>query len=76
MANDQANDRYNPPGIGQNDFEQVRFDEIEDEDLFWLNTSVGENNPPHRKINDNQGYNTKTGIVADFDRMQIVYQRS
>ena len=36
MANDQANDRYNPPGIGQNDFEQVRFDEIEDEDLFWL----------------------------------------
>ena len=34
MPNDQANDRYNPPGIGDNDFEPMRFDEIEDEDLF------------------------------------------
>ena len=75
MANNQANDRYNPPGIGQNDFEQVRFDEIEDEDLFWLNTDVGNNNPPHRKINDGQGYNIKTGIVQNFDRMVFVYQR-
>ena len=29
-----------------------------------------------QKMNDNQGHNTRDGIVYDFDRMQIVYQRS
>ena len=76
MANNPADDRYNPPGIGQNDFDEVRFDEIEDEDLFWLNQNTGDNNPPYRKMNDNQGHNTRTGIVEDFGRMQMVYQRS
>ena len=76
MANNPVDDRYNPPGIGQNDFDEIRFDEIEDEDLFWLNQSVGDNNPPYRKMNDKQGHNTRDGIVYNFDRMQIVYQRS
>lgn len=76
MSNDSVNDRYNPPGIGQNDFDSVRFDEIEDEDLFWLNQTLGNDNPAFRKMNDNQGYNTKTGIVQDFNRMQQVFQRT
>ena len=76
MANNPAEDNYNPPGIGQNDFDEFRFDDIEDEDLFWLGTANNDTNAPYRKINDNQGYNTKTGIVADFDRQQIIYQRS
>ena len=76
MANNQAGDMYDPPGIGQNDFDQHRFDDIEDEDLFWLNQQNSDNNAAYRKMNDTQGYNTKTGIVENFDRMQIVYQRS
>ena len=75
MANNPAEDQYNPPGIGQNDFDRVRFDDIEEEDLFWLNESKN-NNPAFRKMNDNQGYNTKTGIVQDFNRMQQVFQRT
>ena len=74
--NDQANDRYNAPGIGQNDFEPMRFDEIEDEDLFWLNEGVGDVNPPYRKMNDTQGHNTKTGIVEDFAFNAKVFMRS
>tara|TARA_Y100001938_G_C8040554_1_gene405941 strand:- start:1062 stop:1295 length:234 start_codon:yes stop_codon:yes gene_type:complete len=74
--NDQANDRYNPPGIGENDFEPMRFDEIEDEDLFWLNQSTGDSNPSYRKINDKQGYNVKTGIVENFVFNAKVFMRT
>ena len=76
MVNDQANDRYNPPGIGDNDFESMRFDEIEDEDLFWLNEQVGNSNPAYRKLNDTQGYNTKTGIVENFVFNASVFMRT
>ena len=76
MANNPVDDRYNPPGIGQNDFDEIRFDEIEDEDLFWLNQSVGDNNPPYRKMNDKQGYNTRTGIVEDFVFNAQVFMRT
>jgi hypothetical protein len=76
MANDQVNDRYNPPGIGMNDFEPMRFDEIEDEDIFWLNERVGDDNPAYRKMNDTQAYNTKTRIVEDFAYNSSVFMRT
>ena len=76
MANNPVDDRYNPPGIGQNDFDEVRFDEIEDEDLFWLNQSVGDNNPPYRKMSAKQAHNTRDDIVYDFNYNQVVYQRT
>jgi len=74
--NDSVNDRYAPPGIGSNDFEQIRFNEIEDEDLFWLNQGSGNSNPPYRKMNSKQGHNTKDGIVQNFGRNAVVYSRS
>ena len=75
MANNHTEDMYDPPGIGQNDFDEFRFDDIEQDDLFWLKSSNGDN-PSYRKMNDTQGYNVTTGIVEDFDRMRVVYQRS
>tara|TARA_Y100000004_G_scaffold35357_1_gene37862 strand:+ start:275 stop:502 length:228 start_codon:yes stop_codon:yes gene_type:complete len=75
MANNPSEDMYNPPGIGQNDFDEFRFDDIEQDDLFWLK-STNDDNPSYRKMNDTQGYNVQTGIVQDFDRMSVVYQRS
>lgn len=75
MANNPSEDMYNPPGIGQNDFDEFRFDDIEQDDLFWLKSTNGDN-PSYRKMNDTQGYNVQTGIVQDFDRMSVVYQRS
>jgi len=75
MANSLPEDMYNPPGIGQNDFDKFKFDDIEADDLFWLNSSNGDN-PTYRKMNDTQGYNVQTGIVEDFTQYQVVYQRS
>ena len=54
---------------------QSKRDDIEDDDLFWLKQTNG-NNPSYRKMNDTQGYNIQTGIVENFDRMRVVYQRS
>ena len=78
MSNNQVDDRYNPPGIGQNDFDEMRFDEIEVDDLFWMNTSAGQDNPPYRRL-DEQGMvaNTRTGIVeGPLKFNQMVYMRS
>ena len=38
MPNNPANDRYNPPSVsdGVNDFEEILFEDVELEDLFWL----------------------------------------
>ena len=74
--NNQAEDRYNPPGINDDDFEQVRFSEIELEDLFWLKNISGNNNPPYRKIDESSGGNTKTRLSEDFKSNDIVYQRT
>ena len=78
MPNNPADDRYNPPGIGLNDFDEVRFDEIEVEDLFWLSQGAGQDNPPYRRL-DEKGMvaNTRTGIVeGPFKYNLIVYKRS
>ena len=78
MSNNQADDRYNPPGIGQNDFDEMRFDEIEVDDLFWMNTSAGQDNAPYRRL-DEKGMvaNTRTGIVeGPLKFNQMVYMRS
>ena len=77
-TSDQVNDRYNPPGIGQNDFDEIRFDDVETEDLFWLNQTTGDSYPPYRKLNE-EGMvaNTRTGIVeGPFKWNKVVFQRT
>ena len=39
--NNQAEDRYNPPGVGNDDFESMKFSEVELQDLFWLKNMSG-----------------------------------
>ena len=74
--NNQAEDRYNPPEISIDDFEEIRFSEVEVEDLFWLTSVSGNGNPPYRKIDESSGGNTKTRLDEDFQSNDIVYQRT
>ena len=73
----QANDRYNPPGVsqGSNDFEQTIFSDVELNDLFWLKNR-GQDNPPYRKVNDSEAGNTKTRVLETFKSNLRVFQRS
>ena len=74
--NNQAEDRYNPPEISNDDFEEIRFSEVEVEDLFWLTGVGGSDNPPYRKIDEDSGGNTKTRLDENFQLSDIVYQRT
>ena len=74
--NNQVSDRYNPPGIDNDDFEEIRFSEIEQDDLFWLTTVSGNDNPPYRKLDDSSGGNTKTRLSENFKSNDVVYQRT
>ena len=73
----QANDRYNPPGVSQGgeDFEQTIFSDIENGDLFWIKNG-GKDNPPFRKVNNTEAGNTKTRILETFNSNDRVYQRT
>jgi len=75
MPNNSVEDRYNPSSNLDPDYEPVRFDEIDEEDLFWLDNKDGHNNPAYRKMNETQGYNTRTSIVDDFVGTREVFQR-
>ena len=72
--NDQANDRYNPPGNLTHDFEEFWFDELELDELFWQTNQPGEN-IPWRKVNQIQGKNLKSQTLHNFNPKTKVFQR-
>ena len=74
--NNQAQDAYNPPSITNEDFDQTRFSEIEVDDLFWLKNVNDYDNPPYRKMDENEAGNTKTRVLESFKPNDIVYQRT
>lgn len=75
-TNNQANDRYNPPGTKSVDFEYFRFSDIPVGELFWLSDNPDSNkNHAYRKINENQGQDTKTRIIHNVDRKTHSYQK-
>ena len=73
-TNDQANDRYNPPGNLSADFEKFKFSELEDNELFWQSNVPG-NNIPWRKVSQTQGRNLKAESNHNFKPNTIVWQK-
>tara|TARA_Y100000310_G_scaffold334833_1_gene415485 strand:- start:97 stop:330 length:234 start_codon:yes stop_codon:yes gene_type:complete len=75
VGNNLPNDMYNPPSVSQTDFEEIRFNEIDSDDLFWLNQNPnGDVNHVHRKISDGEAMNLKTGVTSTFKNI-YVYQK-
>ena len=75
MPNNPVEDRYNPPSVSQTDFERTMFGDVEERELFWLNTSINDNNHAYRKMNGNQALNTKTQEWTDFSpRTEVFYK--
>ena len=73
-TNDQANDRYNPPGNLSDDFEKFKFSELEQEELFWQ-TNIPGNNIPWRKVSQTQGRNLKAQSNHNFKPNTVVWQK-
>ena len=72
--NNQANDRYNPPGNLSQDFEKYTFRELEINELFWQTNKPG-NNIPWRKVSETQGRNLKAEQNHNFDPNTVVWQK-
>ena len=78
MANNQANDRYNPPGNLSTDFESFRWSEIPIGTLFWRYNDSRDNNYAFRKINDDVEENslqTKSQQVVSIPKYDMVFQK-
>ena len=65
MANNQAQDRYDPPAITGDDWEEQKYLDLSNGTIFWLNTEKNMENEAYRKLDDNQAMNTKNQIVLD-----------
>ena len=76
--NNPANDNIwtETPRAGLVEFETLRFDEIEDGDLFWLEQNNQDSNQVHRKTGDTEGMNLRTGKLHAFHPRQEVYQKT
>tara|TARA_Y100000593_G_scaffold9906_1_gene17946 strand:+ start:2821 stop:3054 length:234 start_codon:yes stop_codon:yes gene_type:complete len=76
MPNNQAEDRYNPPSSTDIDFDQLKFRDVPEEELYWPNNTLNwKSNTAHRKIDENTGMNTKTREVVSVPLDTIVYQK-
>ena len=75
-TNNQAQDRYNAPGTTTPDFEKYTFEDLEQGELFWLNTDPdGMKNVVHRKVG-NQGLQLKTQKQVFIQPKTKVYQKT
>lgn len=56
-------------------FEKMYFDEVEDDDLFWLFNRNVDMNRAHRKINENTALVINQQKIVNVDSRRIVYQK-
>ena len=73
MANDPAQDRYNPPSIGS-EFEEDYFSEINPGELFRLFPNNGQK--MYRKSGDNFAFDIKERVEILFEARDKVYVKS
>ena len=75
--NDHTQDLYNPPGTNTNDWDEMRFGDIDTSDLFWLrnDTTNGEINHCHRKLDESSAQNTQTRQVINIQSNTQVFQK-
>ena len=79
--NDPATDNLDYAGtplVGSSDFDDMNFEDVEDDDLFWFsNNPSSDANPAFRKIDETSAMNTRTRQVAnDIDKYLRIYQKT
>ena len=75
--NNSVEDSYNPPPVAT-EFEEFLFEEIEPDDLIWLNNNSFEGtvNPAHRKIDESSAHNLQMNEIVQVESRQKVYQKT
>ena len=75
--NNHTQDLYNPPATNTNDWDTTTFSDIDTSELFWLrnDTTNGEINHCHRKLDENEAQNTKTREVISIQGNTKIFQK-
>ena len=74
MSNNQANDRYNPPGTSNLDWDERYFTDVDVGEVIWMNKSPNqEENCSHRKLDENTVGNLCTRTMYQVDGNTKVY---
>ena len=75
--NNSVEDSYNPPPVAT-EFEEFLFDEIEPDDLIWLNNNSfdGMVNVVYRKLDEGSVRNLQTDEIVQVASRQKVYQKT
>ena len=65
MANNQAQDRYNPQGVSDEDWETHKYFDLPNGEIFFLEMIRNTNNHAYRKHSDKEALNTKMQTVHE-----------
>ena len=65
-------------GVTSVDFDEFKFEDIEESDLFWFkNNSAGDDNPAFRKRSNSSALNTRNRTISEnISSKKIVYQKT
>ena len=64
------------PPTGYREFDNMLFEEIDNDDLLWLTASGGDSNHVHRKLDDNTALDLKTQTTVPIGQRTVVYQKT
>ena len=64
-----------PLDAGHVDWQRYRFSEIENDELFWRETTISEDNGPCRKRDENSAYLLKERIYVTIKPTDFIYQK-
>ena len=74
-VNNPAGDFFNPPSNMSQDFEEVYFSELNNDELFYQTNKPKETPDIWRKVGENGAMNVKTRQVHNFNGKTKVYQK-
>ena len=74
-VNNPAGDFFNPPSNMSQDFEEVYFSELNNDELFYQTNRPKETPEIWRKVGENGAMNVKTRQVHNFNDKTKVYQK-
>ena len=65
-----------PQPLGTVDWSSYRFSELNMDDLFWFEQNInGDQNPPFRKVAENQAMDLKNRNIIDINPTLRVHQK-
>ena len=65
MSVNQAQDRYNPQGVSDEDWESHKYQDLPDGEIFYLYNTREDTNHAYRKVSDTESLNTRMQTVHE-----------